>query len=141
MISNAYANKILQHICGVSAIGTLPSSLYLGLCKTAPNAATGAVTSEPTAASYERVVVGGSSTSGDKKFGSATGGIITNTTEIQFKTARQAWGDLAYFFLSESSTGNAIVWGEITGGVTVGAETVPTFYENELKISLDVALS
>ena len=140
MISNAYANKILNLVCGVSDNLTLPTNLYLGLSSTAPNSSTGAVTGEPTSDSYARTVVGGSASS-IKSFESASGGIIANKTEIQFKTAREAWGAMNYFFLSESATGNAILWGEITGGVNVAVETVPTFYEGELKISLDVALT
>ena len=141
MISNTYANKVLNLICGVSDALSLPDKLYLGLSASAPNASSGALPSsngEPTAASYARTVVGGSS--GTKKFGSASGGIISNNAEIQFLTARTDWGTMKYFFLSESATGVAILWGEIAGGVTIGAETVPVFYEGDLRASLDVAL-
>lgn len=140
MISNTYANKILNVMCGVADNLSLPANLYLGLCSGEPLASTGAVTGEPTfAPSYSRVLVGGSN--GIKHFGNASNGVIANNTEIQFKTAREEFGSMNYFFLSESKTGDAIMWGEITGGVNIGAETVPTFYEGELRISLDVALN
>ena len=145
MISNAYANKILNLLCGVSDSLTLPTTLYLGLSGSAPNTSTGAIPTtngEPTAASYARTAVGGSSSS-PKSFGSASAGVIKNSIEIQFKTAREAWGKMNYFFLSDSATGAAIMWGEINNGngVTISEETVPTFYENELKISLDMPLT
>lgn len=139
MISNTYANKILNVMCGVADNLSIPANLYLGLCSGEPVASNGAITGEPTAASYSRIVVGGSS--GTKHFGQASGGIISNSEEIQFKTAREDFGTMNYFFLAESQTGPAIMWGEISGGVTIGADTVPTFYEGELRISLDVALN
>lgn len=140
MISNTYANKVLNLICGITDGLSLPSKLYLGLSSSAPDSSTGEVTGEPTANSYARVVVGGS-TAESKKFGNAAGGVIKNAAEIQFLTAREAWGEMTYFFLSESPTGNAILWGEIPNGITVQAETVPVLYENDLQISLDVPLS
>ena len=142
MISNAYANKILNVLCGLSDSLNLPSNLYLGLSSSEPNPSTGLVAGEPTADSYKRTIVGGGSSS-VKKFGNADAGKIENTSEIQFNTARQAWGTMKYFFLSESATGNAILWGAINdgAGVNVAADTVPTFYEGELKISLDVPLT
>ena len=59
------------------------------------------------------------------------------------KTARESLGKQYYWFLSESAAGPAIIWGKINGdaGVTINAETVPVFYEGELKASIDVALS
>lgn len=140
MISNSYANKILNLICGVSDALQLPSTMYLGLCSAEPNASTGAITGEPTAASYERVPIGGSTNGLKKYFGSASGGIISNAEEIKFNVARESFGTMNYFFLSESASGNAILWGAITGGVTINAETVPVFYEGDLKASIDVEI-
>lgn len=141
MISNTYANKILTTLCGVTDQMSIPSKLYLGLCSDAPNASTGVVSTEPTVPSYARVIVGGSDNNVEKYFGDASGGVITNSKEIQFKTAREDWGTMNYFLLSDTATGAAIMWGEITDGVTIGRDTVPVFYEGDLKISLDVALS
>lgn len=146
MISNIYANDILEVLCGTGSLST-PSKIYLGLSSTAPDSATGIVTGEPTAPSYVRIIVGGTNVTPDfEAFGSASGGVIENTEEINFKTAREAWGTMKYFFLSTSATtGAAYLWGKIikdgVEGVTVGAETVPTFYEGELRISLDVSLT
>jgi hypothetical protein len=141
MISNTYANKILNHLCGMPESLGQPDALYLGLCSEEPAATNGAVTGQPDAPSYARVIVGGRNYT--NHFDGADQGKITNSKEIQFKTARTAWGEMKYFFLSTSATGNAIMWGEINNGngVTIGDETVPTFYEGELTISLDVPLA
>ncbi|MBQ4065502.1 MAG: hypothetical protein IJD10_05330 [Clostridia bacterium] len=147
MISNYYASTILDLICGVTDSLSLPDKLYLGLSASAPAPLTGAIPTsngEPIATSYERTVVGG--ISGAKKFGTASSGIISNSEEIQFKTARDEWGTMNYFFLSQSKDGPAIMWGEIwnkdgTQGVTIGAETVAVFYEGDLRASLDVPLN
>lgn len=141
MMSNAHASKLLNLTCGVESV-SMPRELYLGLCANQP-AADGTVTGEPTVASYERKLVGGSSVSSNA-FGAAKGGVISNTQEIQMKTARQAYGATMYwFFLSESIDGKATLWGKVNGdtGLTVGEETVPVFYAGELKASIDVPLA
>ena len=147
MISNVYANKILNLMCGASINITFPGTVYLGLSASAPDSYSGAVTGEPTAASYSRTIVGG--TNATNSFGEAEYGKITNNKEIQFKTAREAWGHMYYFFLSESAKGAAFLWGvikkedeegNVEEGINIPAETVPTFYEGDLVISLDVPL-
>ena len=144
-ISQTYVNTLLNVALGYSDAASLPDYLYLGVCSEIPNAATGEVTGEPTADSYKRKVVGGKNAPA-KCFGSATGGIIANNQEIQMATARESWGTMNYWFVSQSSIGNAILWGELkdaeTGiqGVTFREKTVPVFYEGELKASIDVAL-
>lgn len=145
MISANYADKILTAIAGVSDNISRPANVYLGICITEPNAITGAVSDEPSANSYERKKVGGSSLS-TQCFGSASGGIIKNSIEIQMKTARESWGKNYYWFLSDSESGAANIWGELKDrdgvhGVTITAETVPTFYENTLQASIDVPIT
>ena len=149
MISNAYAKKILEVMFGSSKSIEAPTETYLGICSSEPNASTGAVTGEPSAPSYARTVVSEILEGGGEiksKFGKATGGIITNKEEIQMKIARTAWGTMNYFFISESATGPAIIWGKLLNkegvqGVTIGEETVPVFYDGDLKASIDVELS
>lgn len=151
MISNSYANRLLNFIvCNTQQL-TVPAKLYLGLCASEPDHATGAVTSEPTASSYDRKVVGQRVEEGESVdteqvfFGSASSGIVKNSKEIMMKTARTAWGKMYYWFLSESTKGNAILWGEIYDkngdlGLQIDAETVPVFYENDLRASIGVEL-
>ena len=153
MISKSYVNTILDTLVKRSSD---TGFVYLGLCKTEPAHDTGEVSSEPAktvivdnetvSTGYERKSVKG-------YFSAANGGIVTNNAEIQMKTARQPWGvgedKLMYWFLSHSSTGSAVIWGPIyhedengekTAGIEVGKATVPTFYENQLRASIDVPL-
>lgn len=156
-ISQQYANSILNHIFCNNSIGSLPDKLYLGVCSAAPNAKTGVVSSttdgvttyfEPEADSYGRVCIGGGGTGINEAFGSASGGVITNSQDIQMPAAKEAWGKMNYWFVSTSSAKNgaAILWGELkdaeTGavGVTIDARTVPVFYAGDLKASIDVEL-
>ncbi len=148
MISKTMASSILNHICGSKELSG-SKNVYLGLCATEPTAA-GAVSDEPSAASYARkkvtetisgsiVVTSFSATTSD--------GIITNKEEIMMNAAREAWGTMNYFFLSTSLVKGqpAFLWGKLydkTGveGITIGAETVPVFYEGQLRASIDVEL-
>lgn len=143
MISTTYASKLLNAAFGYEDQVTVPTNVFLGLCSTAPSSS-GSVTTEPTADSYQRKKVGG--TAGPKLFGPASGGIITNKEEIQMPTAKESWGQINYWFISESATGNAILWGTVvnseTGstGITIPEKTVAVFYQGDLKASIDVSL-
>ena len=160
MISNTYANQLLNLMFGVSAKIEGAEQVYMGLCENEPNKLTGAVDSEPSATSYKRKLIGGTKET-TKYFGkiadngvitnAAYGGVITNHSEIQFVTARQDWteGDkkIYYWFLSNSDVKGApaIIWGLIKDideqdGIEVPHDTVPTFYEGQLKASIDVQL-
>lgn len=118
MISKTQSSKILNALMGVSAF-TAPSSVYLGLCASEPDAVTGALTNagEPSSvASYERKKVGGTATGTIQYFEeSSETGIISNIEEIQLKTARKDYpAKINYWFLSESEKdGAAYIWGRI----------------------------
>lgn len=143
MISNTYANKLLRFMCGIEEVDIVcPKYVYLGLCEFEPTATDGTIKGEPDKDSYKRVLVGGQKQT--KYFGDADAGKISNNTEIQFKTAREDWGTMYYFFLSDYSyrNGKAIMWGKIKNkdggyGVEINGDTVPTFYEGQLTISID----
>lgn len=152
MISQTHVNTLLNATFGISDIDA-PTNLYMGLCVSEPNHENGKLDGcgEPTShESYERKNVADcfgsfkeNATGNPTASATAAGGIITNIKEIQMKTIRDtALGTMKYWFLSYSSTGNAIIWGKINGdnGVNIAENTVPVFYEGELKASIDVAL-
>ena len=143
-ISHAEANDYLNTRFGRSNAVSRPTLVYIGLCQNAPDASTGAVTGEPTAESYQREIVGGSSAD-TQSFANATGGVITNNTEIRMHSAREAWSTASapmnYWFLSTSPTGAAFLWGELTTPMVIAANTAPTFYEGDLQASVDVPLT
>lgn len=149
MITTTYANYILNVLFGISDSLNVPSYVYLGFSSTEPQADGTGIT-EPSAESYARVLISGKETSAtERKFTTATGGIISNSKEILFTAARESWGVLPYWFLSTSNatgtTGATVILsGELTGKIAttgVDAETVPVFYEGELQASIDVDLS
>lgn len=147
MISVTYINNILETLVGYDTSLVAPSKLYLGLSSTDLND-DGTGFTEPTAASYKRTLVGGTEgkSTALMKFGSASGGVISNKTEITCTTAREPWGVLPYWFLTSSETpgsGTAILWGTLSGAIAetgVAAETIPVFYEGDLKASINKPL-
>lgn len=143
-ISHNEANAYLNTRFGLQNAVSRPNFVYIGLCQNAPDASTGAVTGEPTAESYEREIVGGSSAD-TQSFSSASGGVITNNIEIRMHSAREAWSTaeapMNYWFLSTSPTGAAYLWGELTTPMVIAANTAPTFYEGDLQASVDVPLT
>lgn len=143
-ISHTEANAYLNTRFGINDTLSRPNYVYIGLCQNEPDASTGAVTGEPTAESYQREIVGGANAD-TQSFSTASGGVITNGAEIRMHSAREAWSTaeapMNYWFLSTSTTGNAFLWGELTTPMVIAANTAPTFYEGDLKASVDVPLT
>lgn len=131
MISKTYASKILNSLIGVKAAKTtngtdntlgFTENVYLGLCAEEPNKDTGALTNnnEPIDTTdvkygYSRKQVSGSNdTATSQYFATASGGTISNSSEIQFNTAKNDYPQkINYWFLAPASTGAAFLWGEI----------------------------
>lgn len=141
MICNVRVNMILDDL--------VSGTTYLGLCSEEPASSDGAVSSEPTASSYARKKLSG-------VFTAAEEGILANAEEIQMISARENWGTCRYFFVSQyesasaatdaSATHDAIFWGKIydkdgNEGIAIDSGTVPVFYKNELRASIDVELT
>ena len=117
MISISKANAILNNLFGVeNSTMNRPASVYLGLSETKPNNSGGNIT-EPTntGCAYERKLVGGV----DSKevffnASAANGGVISNTAEIKFNTAKAAYGKkMNYWFLASGRYDNAFLWGRL----------------------------
>ena len=133
MISNNYANNLLKQMTG---------NMYLGLCSEEPNSNTGAVSSEPTSSYYARVPLSSTDFT-------TNGGVITNSKELKFNTARESFGTMKYFFVASNSTRGSVAnwWGRLLDAsgqpadVTIGENTVPVFYEGDLRASIDVPLT
>lgn len=139
MVSDPKANVFLSHLLTGTPIAAM-SELYLGLCSGQPSKANGAISGEPAGMDgYERKRI-----NGDKNyFGSPVQAIIKNAEDIIMYVAKEAQGQMNYWFVSTSKEGGvAIVWGDLknrnTGapGLDVGFETVPVFYKDELKLEI-----
>jgi hypothetical protein len=124
--SYTYANSILDNLI---------KNGWLGLCSAEPSRDTG-TPSEPADSYYSRIQTNG-------KFSSANKGVISNNVEIQFPTARSeaGYGLMTHFFISQSQTGPAVIWGSINNPQPITQNTVPSFYEGELKLSVDTEIT
>lgn len=124
MISTSKATEILNNLFGVTnSTMNRPAKVYLGLSATKPEAdgtikvANKETDGEPTAENcqYSRRLVGGID-SKEVYFDStaAEKGVISNTAEIKFNTAKAAYEKkMMYWFLSSDSTGAAFLWGRL----------------------------
>lgn len=148
-ITNYTASQVLNAMCGKAQNATLASSAYLALSKTEPTAASGNVT-EPSAASYHRKCIGIYGQAGTQLMGTPSAGVITNSQEIHFDEAEEAWATqeapLTYACLfSAASGGNLLAYGllgKTVEGVWTAQSIVPVantaviIKAGDLKISL-----
>ena len=117
-------------------IGTILINLfsgsYIALSTTAPTAAGGNITEPSAASGYARVAA---STGGM----TVSGNTITNGNFIYWPEATASWGTVTYIALMTAASGGSMRYaGEITpsGGVSVGANTVPLFRPGALSVSI-----
>lgn len=147
MISQSKASELLNYLVGGTSLNSM-TSVYLGICTNEPAHADGTITGEPTAESYARAPIYAMSSNVvvTDVFDTAANGVVSNVKDIQMQAAREDWGTMYYWFLSVSKTeGKAFLWGKLRNkegveGVTISEETVPVFYQNQLKASIDVPL-
>ena len=166
MIAKTYASNILNTLLGASG-STLsaPSKVYIGLCAHEPdndkNPGSLADAGEPASVkSYSRVEVSGTNAS-KKFFSGASKGVIVNSDDIQFKSARQNYPEtMHYWFLSTGDLSrtedgnvtnqpNAFLWGkikdvlfdkqEVEGFAAVSGQTGVYCASVKNDISLDLA--
>ena len=119
MISTSKKNEILDALVGNSAV-TQPTAVFMGLSAVEP-AKDGTISGEPTSIiSYKRVRLGGSGVDAVSwYFEGAEAGVIKNSKEIQFQSARETYPNkIYYWFLSiKEKAGEkydaAYMWGKI----------------------------
>lgn len=95
---------VLRHTLGVAAY-TMPPTVYVALCTTAPTASTGGA--EVTGGGYARM--------------SATFALVSgrsdqaaNVSTIEWTPATTAWGSVGWFELRDAvSAGNRLYWGPL----------------------------
>ena len=134
-IETPNATSVDKVTSSTSSYLTINEKVYLGLSHEAPGASQGTIpansepvseldanVSTPEKTGYERQLVGGYAQNEDKDNSNRAfyesglgGGVIENTSEIQFPTAKKAYGKkMKYWFLSSSQSGStAYLWGEI----------------------------
>lgn len=120
-------NKIAELLVGKTAF-TLPST-WVALYTGAPTDAGGGT--EATGGSYARK----STAAGD--WGSAAGGVISNTNAITFVTPSGSWGTITHFGIFDAATvGNLLVWADLTSSQAVGTGNTVSFAAGQLTITV-----
>jgi hypothetical protein len=130
-VTYTLANKILDFNLGATAYSAL-STLYLGLSTTTISIdGTGAT--EPSGGAYARVAIINNKTN----FSTATLGVLSNATAIQFTESTASWGVITYVFLADALTsGNIYLYEALSTPKTVQSATTVLFSVGALSFSM-----
>lgn len=129
-LSDYLENKLLDHIFG-NADYTAPGNIYVALFTADNGLEGGTLTGEIAAGGYSRVQLS------DLDFGAAANGEISNVNDIEFPTATEDWGPIAYAALMDASAaGNVLVHGAFSVVKTVWNGDVFKVRAGDLKVSL-----
>lgn len=128
-LSNYAENKILEHSLGKTS-WTMPTNVYAALYTVSPTESGGGT--EVSASGYARVAI---------TFGSASGGVISNSADIRFPAVGNtsaSWGTVvAIGILDASTSGNLIWYGATSATVAIDTGDNFTIATGGLVISLD----
>lgn len=130
--SDYLENKDLDHNLGKTSF-TMPASVYLALCTTAPtDSSTGSTIVEASYTGYARKQVLASA------LNAASGGVTTNGSDIVFADCTGGSSAIIGFALVDaSSAGNVLYWGTMTSKTIDTSNTPPTVKAGSLSISED----
>jgi hypothetical protein len=106
--------RVLSHTLGFGAF-TMPGSVYVGLCTSAPTASTPGAEIPTAGSGYTRRQATLALSAGRTD-------LAVNTGTVDFPPATTSWGAIGYFEVWDAvSTGNRLYWGPLvdpTDGVT-----------------------
>lgn len=130
--SDYLENKLLDHIVGKTSF-TMPSSVYVALCTSAPtDASTGSTLTEANYTGYARKLTSGSD------WATAASGATSNAAAIAFAACTGGSSTVTHFALVDaSSAGNVLVWGALTSSLAVSNGITPQFAIGDLDITCD----
>lgn len=126
-------DEILDHILGDLAFDAA-NDLWVALYTVVSTDARGGT--EVAAGDYERIEVTNSSTT----WTVSSGGAKSNTAEITFAQATNAWGTIVGFAIldnSEKNSGNLYYWGSLTTAKAVNSGDTAKFAVGDLDVSED----
>jgi len=127
---------LLDGMFGAATI-TVPSTMYVGL-STSTIAQAGTGITEPTDASYLRVVVTNTNTTNWEN--RIAGNIKKNKLAFTFPTFTTASALVTYFFLADdtmSGGGNILLYGQLTNPKTIDVGDTASFAIHDLIITLN----
>lgn len=128
MNTTYFLNLVAGNIFGTKKSPAIPSKFYLGLSTSAPNVSGGGVT-EPTDSAYARMEL--------SSLGAPTGGVVSNTSIIEFPESATDWGIVSYYCIYDAATGgNLLMYGQLEKSRTVEANTVMIVRAGSLNLSM-----
>lgn len=127
--SDYLENKVLDHCTGKTSF-TKPTA-YVALFDGDPtDAGSGGV--EVSGGSYGRVATAGAD------WNAASGGVVTNATDLDFPTPTADWGDVTHFATMDASTaGHFLYIGALDNAKTIGTGDPVKFPAGELELTED----
>ncbi|MGC9309836.1 MAG: phage tail fiber protein [Candidatus Nanoarchaeia archaeon] len=133
--TNYLEAKILDHLFGGSTFSQ-PADLWIGLSTSDPSDDAGTGFTEPSGNGYARVQI--PNQSGDGNWNAASGGSKTNASSFSFNEATGSWGTIVAFGIFDQSTsGNLLLWGELTVDKTISSGNILRFPAGDLSLTLD----
>ena len=124
---NTFTENLVLTWAMTASAATRPTTWYLGLFTVTPTAAGGGT--ELSGNGYSRQSI---------TFGTASGGVISNTNSITFGPDTTAdWGAIAYCAVMDASTAGNMLWfGSLTASRTLAVGDTMTFAAAALSLSL-----
>lgn len=128
MNTTYFLNLVAGNVFKSKTTPAIPSKLYIGFSKTAPNLGGKNVT-EPSGNGYARVEI--------TSLGEPSGGQVSNRSNIMFGESTGSWGTLTHYVIYDAVTGgNLLMYGELKTSRTVDSDTTMFFKAGELKLSV-----
>ena len=106
MNTTYFLNLVAGNVFKTKTSPAIPTTYYLGLSKTAPNA-DGTGVSEMSGGAYARVSLA-------SKLSAPNNGVVTNNKAISFPESTASWGTVTHFLIYDAQTGgNLLMYGAL----------------------------
>lgn len=131
MNTTYFLNCVAGNVFNSLTSPALPTTYYIGLSSSAPNAGGGGVTEPSVDAGYARVRL--------TSLSEPTDGVITNEQAINFNESTSGWGTITHFVIYDSATvgeGHLLMYGTLSTPRSVETATIMTIKEKYLSLSV-----
>lgn len=127
MNTTYFLNLVAGNVFKTKTSPAIPTTYYLGLSKTAPNA-DGTGVSEPSGGAYARVSLSG-------KLGAPNNGVVANSASVSFPEATANWGNATHFVVYNAATGgNLLMYGALDPQRNITSGTTLTINQGDLQL-------
>lgn len=132
MITTYFKELLAGNIWGTKKDPGIPATYYLGLSST-PGATGGTGVTEPSGGGYSRVEL--------TPLGQPTGGVVKNTSSIEFPTSTAEWLDgasIQYYTIHDAKTGgHLLICSQLRKPRVVPEDTVIIAETGEIELKVD----